>query len=192
MRYDVPLLGEPVPVEFANTLYARRGRQYDGIETPAHLSAWLAATRDRLPFALPGEDSSAVSQADVDAARQLRDAIRSLFYAVTEARKPDRAAARILNVAMRQTPWWHELMWEPHASIKLRTAGPVVPAVLSRIAEEAAHVLAGEHASEVRACGAPGCQLFYLQSHPRRAWCSSRCADRVRAARYYANRKREA
>jgi predicted RNA-binding Zn ribbon-like protein len=48
--------------------------------------------------------------------------------------------------------------------------------------------LTGADAAALRACAAPGCMLFYRKDHPRRAWCSPRCSNRVRAARHYARR----
>ncbi|MFJ9951114.1 CGNR zinc finger domain-containing protein [Kitasatospora sp. NPDC091207] len=36
----------------------------------------------------------------------------------------------------------------------------------------------------MRACPAPGCILFFLQQHARRAWCSTACGTRVRVARH--------
>ncbi|MEU8629990.1 CGNR zinc finger domain-containing protein [Streptomyces sp. NPDC048669] len=41
----------------------------------------------------------------------------------------------------------------------------------------------------LRACRAPGCILFFVQSGPARQWCSSGCGNRVRVARYASRRK---
>ncbi|MEU8508838.1 CGNR zinc finger domain-containing protein, partial [Streptomyces brevispora] len=45
----------------------------------------------------------------------------------------------------------------------------------------------GEQRDALRACRAPGCILFFVQSGPARQWCSSGCGNRVRVARH-ANR----
>jgi len=41
----------------------------------------------------------------------------------------------------------------------------------------------------VQAEGADFCQRFFLRTHARRQWCSTRCGDRVRAARAYARKR---
>jgi predicted RNA-binding Zn ribbon-like protein len=46
-------------------------------------------------------------------------------------------------------------------------------------------VLGGSGAGRLRRCEAPGCINYYLKDHPRRAWCSPKCGNRVRVARHY-------
>ncbi|MFH7335295.1 CGNR zinc finger domain-containing protein [Streptomyces sp. KHY 26] len=38
-------------------------------------------------------------------------------------------------------------------------------------------------------CAAHGCERFFLRSHGARRWCTTRCGNRVRAARAYAARR---
>jgi predicted RNA-binding Zn ribbon-like protein len=46
-------------------------------------------------------------------------------------------------------------------------------------------LMAGENPVGLRACYAPGCVLYFVNSHPRREWCSTACGNRARAARHY-------
>ena len=89
---------------------------------------------------------------------------------------------------MRAAPWWRELAADRELTQVARTAATPVSAALAAIADEAVELLTGPDAAALRACTAPGCMLFYRKDHPRRAWCSPRCSNRVRAARHYARR----
>jgi predicted RNA-binding Zn ribbon-like protein len=176
---EPPLLGEPLPLELANTRFKRRGVEHDGLATPEALAAWLARVGERLPFA---EGLDAVGAADHAAARALRDALRTLFAGAREA-----DAVATVNATIRAAPTWQEL--SPDGAVTA-VAAPGVPAALALIAQQAVLLLSGPDAGTVRACAGPECMLFYRKDHPRRAWCSPRCSDRARAARHYARRTR--
>ena len=60
---------------------------------------------------------------------------------------------------------------------------------MSVIAEDAAALLAGHEAHLLAQCEAKPCSRFLLKTHGRRQWCSTRCGDRVRAARSYARKR---
>jgi predicted RNA-binding Zn ribbon-like protein len=65
----------------------------------------------------------------------------------------------------------------------------IVDHALAVLADNAADLLTGPDAERLAACGASPC-IRYLLRHGRRQWCSTRCGDRVRAARAYARRTR--
>lgn len=184
----VPILGEPLPLELANTRFAHRGHEHEGLREPADLSAWLRQVRDRLPAAPSDRDLDGIGPAELAAARALRDALRTLFTAATAGTAPDADAAEVVNRAVRAAPQWRELATDDGLAAVTRTAAPPVSAALAAIADEAVGLLTGPDAAALRACAAPGCMLFYRKDHPRRAWCSPRCSNRVRAARHYARR----
>src|SRR5699024_1611292 len=54
-----------------------------------------------------------------------------------------------------------------------------------RTGSDAAALLTGEDARLHDACQAPSCDSFFVRTHERRRWCSTRCGDRVQAARAY-------
>jgi predicted RNA-binding Zn ribbon-like protein len=143
---------------------------------------------DRLPVALSDAELDAIGPAELAAARSLRDALRTLFGAATAGADLDAAAVDVVNGTVRAAPWWRELAREPTSGQIAKNAAPPVPAALAAIAGEAVELLGGPGASALRACAAPGCMLFYRKDHPRRAWCSPGCSNRVRAARHYARR----
>jgi len=203
-----PLLGEPLPVELMNTVWADRDGLHDELRDAAGLASWLQAVAGRfaaagaggsgggpgLAVALPGGRPGRELAGQF---RELRDGLRGLAAAVTadpRARAagtgtPDVAAAvRAVNAACARAPLWSGLTWAgppgPPART-LRSAGTGPEAALSWIAEEAALLFTGPDAGQLRACPGPGCVLYFVRAHPRREWCSAVCGNRARVARHY-------
>jgi len=190
-----PLLGEPLPVELMNTVWADTDGVHDALAEVAGARAWLDAVAERLPLlqGVPAKDVKAIASNSVGELRALRDSIRRLAAEVTgdqrsaaESAVAERAEAlAILNRACASGPLWSELRWtpgtEPRRSIK--STQPSV-GVVAAIAEQAVELFSGPH-RELRACQAPGCVLYFLREHPRRQWCSAACGNRARVARHY-------
>jgi predicted RNA-binding Zn ribbon-like protein len=59
----------------------------------------------------------------------------------------------------------------------------MVDRALAVLAVSAADLLTGQDAGRLNACGVPPYSRYLVRSHGRRRWCSTRCGDRVRAAR---------
>ena len=188
-EHPPPLLGEPLPVELANTHFAWHGQVHDGLGRPGDLAAWLQAVAGRLPFDPAVADLEHVTAADLREARGLRDALRVLLAAAAAGQPLDGDAARVLGETAARSPHWTELKLRPEPIAVLRSDARPVRMALAAIAEEAAALVGGAGAEDVRACPAPDCMLFFRKDHPRRSWCSPRCADRARSARYYARRR---
>jgi predicted RNA-binding Zn ribbon-like protein len=177
----------PAPGEAARPVLAlvnsRRnaaGRPVDDLATPADLAAWLA-NQGLVPRT--GSDDAALA-----AVRELRDAVRELLLARIAGRTPDQAAVDVVNAAAAAAPTVPRLAWtDPGAPREERDrlgAGGVVLA-RSLLAADAIDLVTGPAHADLVACAAPGCVRLLLRDHPRRRWCSTRCGDRVRAARYY-------
>ena len=189
-----PLLGEPLPIELANTAYAVRGQPRDGLQTTAHLAAWLREVgSSEVGSSEVGSSEVGSSEmrttptsADLATARRLRDAIRTIAAAIVRGDKPDDAAVATLNACAVSTRQWHELQLRPDLRVVPRTDGTHSAAVLSEIAADAIELFGGPLRTELRACAGPGCVLFFLKDRPRREWCSPGCGNRARAARHYA------
>jgi predicted RNA-binding Zn ribbon-like protein len=152
-------MGEPRPVELMNTIRADRTGVHD------HL--------------------------DIEELRELRDALRRLAAEVTGDEREAAASAitdlqtavEVVNRSSAVAPSWSELTWP--ATRTVHTAHSETGTLLSAIAEEAVHLFAGPDRSKLRACGAPGCVLYFVRDHPRREWCSASCGNRARVARHY-------
>jgi predicted RNA-binding Zn ribbon-like protein len=198
---SAPLLGEPLPVELMNTVWADRDGVHDALATPEQGLAWLRAVRDRLPPAPPAVPAwlrepwpDDIAPA-VEQVRLLRDAVRRLAAEATddprpaaESATPGRAEAlRVLDLACAAAPMWSGLRWaeggEPRR--ELHSAAAPGQVLLAALAEGAVALFAGGRTAGLRACLAPGCVLYFVKQHPRRGWCSAACGNRARVARHY-------
>ncbi|WP_158854789.1 CGNR zinc finger domain-containing protein [Saccharothrix deserti] len=198
MDTDAPLLGEPLPVELMNTIWADRDGVHDALSLRDGTKAWLHAVSARTDLMTPG-DLDALAASDLDRLGHrlidLRDALRRLAAEVTEDPRPAatsdirelEAAVTALNRAAGDAPHWSALSWTTGQapSRHARTSGQAVFAAVSAIAEEAIALFSQDARHQLRACLAPGCVLYFLKNHPRREWCSAGCGNRARAARHY-------
>lgn len=177
------LPGEPLVVRFLNTIWADRAGRHDDLATSAHLAAFLrrAVGADLEP-----------SSADLQQAVALRDALRRLAAAAT-ANGRSRAAtgtdlAKAVDVVNRQLGRGvagPRLELDPDGGLRAAPPDPgSVTSALRRLAADALPLLT-DPASALRSCSAPGCVLYFVRDHPRRAWCSTACGNRARADRHY-------
>ncbi|NMF32304.1 hypothetical protein HF851_08440 [Corynebacterium ammoniagenes] len=125
----------------------------------------------------------------------LRSQLRHLFDAHVAHRAPDTDVLAQLNNTIRVAPATLTLDYEPgqgYIQVSQHPVTQLVEHALARIAEDAAGLLTSEDAPMLEQCGASSCNRIFLRTHARRHWCSTRCGDRVRAARAYAKKKQEA
>jgi predicted RNA-binding Zn ribbon-like protein len=192
---SAPLLGEPLPVELMNTIWADRDGVHDALATPEQACGWLRAIGDRLAPQPPAvtawlERPDGVAPA-VDQLRPLRDALRRLAAETTSASPPATRnrvdALRVLNRACAAAPTWSSLRWTRDDEPRRELHSDATPAqvVAATLAEQAVDLFTNEHAAGLRACPAPGCVLYFVKQHPRREWCSAACGNRARVARHY-------
>lgn len=122
----------------------------------------------------------------------LREILRALFAAHVDEVPPPRAAVDGLNRALTTAPSVPLLRFDPDSGYHRSPENPVTELVehaMAQIAEDAAALLTGEQASMLARCSSAPCDRFFLRTHARRQWCSTRCGDRVRAARAYARKR---
>jgi predicted RNA-binding Zn ribbon-like protein len=181
-----PDRGQPLPVEFMNTSYARRGEPQEGIGTAEHLGAWL---RDRAALFDTSLSASALLRlTGVQVARfqSLRDALRATAAATVDDRPAQPGPIDLINKVAAGAPRWPRLAaGSGRFRIRERTSASPVDAALAEIARSAMELFAGPERDNLRRCQGPGCVLYYLRDHPRKEWCSTACGTRVRVARHY-------
>lgn len=170
-------------LDFVATVGERWRRSFERLRTPADLARWIAATglRDR-------RSGPAVSAAQLEAARDLREAINRLARPGTTARRGDR---RLLNAwAARPVP-----APQLKADATIAWAAPLtVDGVLAAIARDAVDLLAGPLAARIRECAADDCALLFVDaSRPgRRRWCATTaCGNRAHTKAYRRRRRHE-
>jgi predicted RNA-binding Zn ribbon-like protein len=184
-----PALGEPLAIEFANTLFTDGGRPLDALTTSAALTRWLQTNAERIDAPLPRRPGAG----GLERARELRATVRALLAKAVDGDPPPAATVRRLNELAALAPITARLHWTadapPKAHLSLPGAGRL-DALLALLAQSAIDVLGGSGAGRLRRCEAPGCINYYLKDHPRRAWCSPKCGNRVRVARHYQRHRR--
>jgi predicted RNA-binding Zn ribbon-like protein len=191
MELLVPVLypSQPNAVRFMNTIWADRAVVYDSLETVAHLEAWAEE-------AGLGRHSG-LDAHDLGRARALRDALRRLAADATGDARPHavspslstEAALAVLNESLSHcTPGLSHGDQGGYAREWL-VDGSGLQRELGLLALEGAEVLAQPAPSELKACGGPGCVLYFVRNHPRREWCSAVCGNRARVARHYHRHK---
>jgi predicted RNA-binding Zn ribbon-like protein len=173
--------GGRVCLDFVATVGERWRRSFERLRTPEDLGRWIAAAGlSRKP--------PTVSSAQLDAARELREAINRLARPGLASRPGDR---RLVNAwAARPAP-------APQLTADARKVwkAPLrVEAVLSGVARDAIDLLAGPLAGRIRECAADDCALLFVDaSRPgRRRWCATRACGNREHTKAYRRRRREA
>ena len=181
MALRFPLLGEPLSLDLVNTRVREGGVELDLLDEPAALAAWLAAQTSRLSW------SGAVTAADLQAVRALRDAIAALLTARRACALPSRAALATVNAALSIPAPPARLTWTSAGPRNKRgPAAEIRDALLRALAVDAVNILTGPDATLLRTCAHPGCVLQFLARNPRRRWCAaSVCGNRARVTRHY-------
>lgn len=170
--------GNPA-LDFAATLRARRTVRFEMFATPDRLDAWYVESG--LVDAI-----SPATEADVEQATTVREAVYRLVTARRLGEGYDGAALTVLNNAARRPP----------AVPQLTPAGRWTQATpeeaLSLVAREAVELLSGPDVPLLKECGNPECTRTYVDRSRgvRRQWCGMEsCGNKIKAAAYRARRK---
>jgi predicted RNA-binding Zn ribbon-like protein len=166
-------LGEPLAVDFANTV-RRRGREYEEcLSTPEDFEAWAAAEDVD-----PGEF-------ELTEVLAFRDAVLSLLQAAARAEPPPRRSEAALNQALRRCPLLPQLRGGRVVLTAPRDARPL----------DELHALIAASALEVledpllALCDAPSCGQLFMRHRGDQRWCGPACGTRARVAKHAAARR---
>lgn len=124
----------------------------------------------------------------------MRENLRAIFKAHVTGEEPTPSALDSINLALGRVPTAQLLRFIPGEGFQRFREDPVTQLVehaLAEIAEDAAGLLSGPQAHLLTQCGSKPCDRFLIRTHARRHWCSTRCGDRVRAARAYAKQQQK-
>lgn len=181
---DLPLLGEPLPIELANSLCVSNGTSTDFLATARLVRLWSAHVQSEPPILPP----RSLDEHDVSAVRDLRDAVRELLNALANSRRaPTRAIHKINHYAAAAAT--RVELTQNHAGnicVKTRYSAPSgIDALLGRLAIETIVLAAGLLPTQLRRCEGPGCAMLFVRIHHRRQWCHPSCGHRARQASYY-------
>lgn len=188
---ELPLPPSPgtenhVSIDLVNSIVHLPGvEDIDALITPESTTEWLI-DRDLVA------EGSALQSYCQSRLTGLRWNLQEAFEACATGRALDQQTLANINAALVAAPHVAQLQTWPDGSFTRTTEHPVTQLVehaMSIIAEDAAALLSSDEAQLLTRCEAEPCTRFYLRTHARRQWCSTRCGDRVRAARAYARRQ---
>ena len=92
-------LGEPLGIDFANTVRRRGGDYTELLESGADLRAWAAREANRVPDPPPG-----AAEARLGEVRELRDAIFALLFSTARREPLPPGVERRVNAALAAVP----------------------------------------------------------------------------------------
>ncbi|WP_411733575.1 CGNR zinc finger domain-containing protein [Paeniglutamicibacter sp.] len=161
------------------------GHSVDELESPAEATDWLVGHR-----LVP--EKTALLEYCQSQLMALRGDLRAVFTAHVDGAAPDPQALASVNRALVKVPSAPVLQYESTEGLRRVPRPPVTQLVehaMAQIAEDASALLTGSQAGLIARCEAASCDRYFLRTHARRCWCSTRCGDRVRASRAYARKQ---
>jgi predicted RNA-binding Zn ribbon-like protein len=169
-------------LDFTRTVRERRGETTEGLALPADLVRW--AQEAHLPVRLR---EKRLTKANMESARQLREAVYSVVRARAAGKIPDADAIERLNAHAAHAPPVPHLL-QDGTELEWAAADPF-EAALALIARDAVELVASPMIGRVRECADPRCTSLFLDtSRPgKRRWCSAMpCANRQKVRAYRA------
>lgn len=188
---EIPLPPSPGTLEYRSIDLANSeiqlpgGKTCDALNTPEETTIWLISR------GLVSEGTLLQSYCQ-NRLVGLRGDLRKAFAACVSGVAVDPGVLDGINAALAAAPNTSLLHYAPGEGFFRSLEHPttrLIEHAMSVIAEDAAALLAGDAAHLLAQCEAEPCSRFLLKTHGRRQWCSTRCGDRVRAARSYARKR---
>jgi predicted RNA-binding Zn ribbon-like protein len=176
-------LGGVLATSFTATLTERRGDPVERIPTPRRLADWLAVS---------GLAVGSCTAAQLDAARELREAIHAVATAAACGEPLPAAAVRIVNDSSARGRAAAVLTPDGARRWQLDPASAVEDA-LGVIAADAVAIVSGARDGRLALCASPTCRAaFFDTSRSRtRRWCDmNTCGNREKKERFKANQRK--
>lgn len=177
---QLPILGEPMIPEFANTLYVDQTSWFDVFSRARWAAAWMVTAPCGVENAAPGR----VTTSDLVRLRELRDAVRVVLLRDVPV---DRAAATtVINRTARLATTYKELVVRRDGAlaVAVESGSSRLDLFLASIAAQMIDIVDRGDLELIRVCGRPACNMFFFRDHPRRTYCNEGCANADRQARY--------
>jgi predicted RNA-binding Zn ribbon-like protein len=174
-------LGEPLAVDFANTVRRSGWRYRELLENGADVATWSQHEAGRVPVLTAVE-----AQARLVEIRGVRDDVFELLLAAARGDGPPAEPVGRINARARERPVVAQLAGPAveHSTVVLGDPDPV-DELLARVVA-AAIELTGTPNSGLALCDAPSCGQFFLRERTNQRWCGPACGTRARVARHVA------
>ncbi|TAL43450.1 MAG: hypothetical protein EPN91_06365 [Salinibacterium sp.] len=176
--------GETLAIDFVDTIKLKANPVLDYFDNEELYREFWRIQRPVLPA---GAVSEGVAP-DREQAKQLRFAIRTLFEDALNASALDRSSLDVVNGFALRAASVPQLDATGHSRETVTGGGD---ALLGAVARSAIETVADFRAC-IRHCESERCSMMFFSASGHRAWCSATCGNRVRVARFAAQRSREA
>ncbi|MEV0334243.1 CGNR zinc finger domain-containing protein [Nocardia sp. NPDC050717] len=177
-------LGSVLATSFTATLTERCGEPVERIPTPQRLVDWLAVN---------GLSVASCTVAQLESARELREAIHAAASAAAVGATLPSAAIQVINDRSIRSRAAAVLTPEGTRVWRLGSAAGVDDA-LGVIAADAISILAGERDGRLALCASPTCRAAFFDTSQSRSrkWCEmNTCGNRQKKARFQANQRKK-
>jgi predicted RNA-binding Zn ribbon-like protein len=178
--------GQPLFVEFVNTLHWYEGTPIELIGSEAELASWLAE------HDLPAHDLAG----HLPAVYRLRDHSRALTEALAAKQPPPQAALAALQAALGAPLGRLALVGAAteRPNLAFETNVPGIELLAFRVALSLATFLRSGDRRRLKLCANPGCGFAFLDTstNATRRWCYMRyCGNRLKARAFRRRRSRQ-
>jgi predicted RNA-binding Zn ribbon-like protein len=171
-------LGEPLPVDFANSV-RRRGRRYEELfVSGADVERWSRHERPRVPMV--SARTAAPRLAEV---RALRDDVFTLLQAITRQQRLPPGPVQRINARAREHPVVPQVKHSGELTVTVISAAEPLDDLLARVADSTIRLL-NDAGSALALCDAPSCGQFFIRARGNQRWCGPACGNRARVARH--------
>ena len=179
---DLPILGEPFAVEFANTLYDSGGEVIDFLGTIELARLWFEHAPAAEGFVVPRR----LSREDLSLVREIRNAVHRVLVGCVDDSGVAARDVEKLNGYARTAPVFLQLQpstagtWQA----SLSHTGRSVDSLVAGVATRSISFVGSDEFVLVRRCERTPCPMFFVQLHHRRRFCHDGCSHRQRQACY--------
>jgi predicted RNA-binding Zn ribbon-like protein len=168
-------LGEPLAIDFANTVLREGGEYGELLRSGADVTTWARREAGRVP--VPAAGGAATRLAEI---RAVRDDVFAVLAATAAGESAPHGPAGRLDARARAHPVVAQLLGESVVC----GAGDGVDELLARVVAAAIELARSDVA--VGLCDAPGCGQYFVRGRPNQSWCGPACGTRARVARHAA------
>jgi predicted RNA-binding Zn ribbon-like protein len=177
--------GQPLFVDFVNTLHWYEGAPIELLGTDAQLAAWLAE------HGLPAHHATG----RLPTVHRLRGHVRAVTEALAAGRPPPEADMSALNAALGAPSGHLQLIGAgaPQPRLAFATEAPDAVVFAFQVALSLATFLGSGDRRRLKLCANPGCGFAFVDTstNATRRWCYMRyCGNRLKARAFRRRRRR--
>lgn len=193
MQIDVkfPLLCGDISVDLVNTEVVRHNQRHDLLTEPHHVIAWFQAIKSA-GFIEDVQFSAEVetwAEEALPVLRQIRALLRQQFEQLADGHELAQHTVSVMERLIGLAPFAYQLRNNQLLPVP---SGSPQDALLALIAFNILQLQASDRLQHMQRCENKECVLLFIDSNPRRKWCSMKiCGNRIKVTRHQQQKKHE-